>query len=599
MGGPAADAEGARARGANGNGKVPVRQTSSDYMDRRATLTSRMMYFAATGNVDGLNRMHDEYVLDSDENEVFVNQSGFDRRTALHLAAAGGHFKAVVWLLAHGADVHAVDAWTGTPLLDALRNRHMGVARLLCQHGAQLPREDADAEGARSAHVRAGGAGAAGAAGGEAGAARSSTSPFKGMTFNSMASPSTVSRAASSVHLNRTMSALSDMSNGQETQSQLLFQDHFVEISHEEIFWLDERRDYGKLGAGSFGEVYKAFWHNTPVAVKRLNDSVMDDETIILWRAELSIISKLVHPNIVQFLGAVTAYKPFYIVTEFCEGGSLLDRVFAPARAEFRRTGARARLDIGLVLKYLQDISNGMVYLHNHKPDPIIHRDLKPGNLLLDHSMRTLKIADFGLSRSIQPQAHKAAGAAAAAASAPDRGGGGAPGPASGPGGARPRRGGGGRRIDDEEFSCMTGGTGSLQYMAPEVYKDEPYGLKVDVFSFAMIAYELIEGEPPMILSTDPGLNAADLAAAGRRPRFPPAQTRGRKLTRPLRELTARCWCQSSSSRPSFSEICEMLRAMRAQVKDVAMPSPARPSAPGGRKKGLLALLGALCSAVE
>ena len=42
--------------------------SSSDYLDRQVTLTARMMYFAATGNVEALRRMHDEYDLSSTEN---------------------------------------------------------------------------------------------------------------------------------------------------------------------------------------------------------------------------------------------------------------------------------------------------------------------------------------------------------------------------------------------------------------------------------------------------------------------------------------------------------------------------------------------------
>ena len=44
---------------------------------------------SATGNLVGLQKMHEEYELDCDHNQVFVNQRGFDGRTALHLAAAG------------------------------------------------------------------------------------------------------------------------------------------------------------------------------------------------------------------------------------------------------------------------------------------------------------------------------------------------------------------------------------------------------------------------------------------------------------------------------------------------------------------------------
>ena len=59
----------------------------------------------------------------------------------------------------------------------------------------------------------------------------------------------------------------------------------------------------------------------------------------------------------------------------------------------------------------------------------------------------------------------------------------------------------------------MTGETGSYRYMAPEVFRHEIYNEKVDVYAFAMIFYELLEGIPPFI-DHDP-ISAATKAAIG------------------------------------------------------------------------------------
>ncbi|KAF8378721.1 hypothetical protein HHK36_030070 [Tetracentron sinense] len=64
----------------------------------------------------------------------------------------------------------------------------------------------------------------------------------------------------------------------------------------------------------------------------------------------------------------------------------------------------------------------------------------------------------------------------------------------------------------------MTGETGSYRYMAPEVFKHRKYDKKVDVFSFAMILYEMLEGEPPLA-NYDP-YEAAKYVAEGNRPTF-------------------------------------------------------------------------------
>ncbi|KAJ6852290.1 serine/threonine-protein kinase STY8 [Iris pallida] len=73
------------------------------------------------------------------------------------------------------------------------------------------------------------------------------------------------------------------------------------------------------VGKGSFGEILRAQWRGTPVAVKRILPSLSDDRLVIQdFRHEVNLLVKLRHPNIVQFLGAVTEKKPLMLITEFC-----------------------------------------------------------------------------------------------------------------------------------------------------------------------------------------------------------------------------------------------------------------------------------------
>lgn len=109
----------------------------------------------------------------------------------------------------------------------------------------------------------------------------------------------------------------------------------------------------------------------------------------------------------VPLLGAVTRSQPFMIVTEYMAGGSLSD-VFKSGVALSNRRAIELALDCAC----------GMSYLHKRRPHCIIHRDLKPANLMIGgHRVSTpanagrmitdtgvVKIADFGLSRSIKAQ---------------------------------------------------------------------------------------------------------------------------------------------------------------------------------------------------
>ncbi|XP_075485224.1 serine/threonine-protein kinase VIK-like isoform X1 [Primulina tabacum] len=257
------------------------------------------------------------------------------------------------------------------------------------------------------------------------------------------------------------------------------------------------------IGKGSFGEILKVSWRGTPIAVKRILPSLSDDKLVIQdFRHEVNLLVKLRHPNIVQFLGAVTEKKPLMLITEYLRGGDL--------HQHLKEKGA---LNPSTAINFALDMSRGMAYLHS-EPNVVIHRDLKPRNVLLvnanaDH----LKVGDFGLSKLIRVQhAH--------------------------------------------DVYKMTGETGSYRYMAPEVFKHRKYDKKVDVFSFAMILYEMLEGEPP--LSHYEPYEAARYVADGHRPHF-----RAKGFIPELRELTEQCWAADMNQRPSFLEILKRLEKIK------------------------------------
>ncbi|XP_010917104.1 serine/threonine-protein kinase VIK isoform X1 [Elaeis guineensis] len=257
------------------------------------------------------------------------------------------------------------------------------------------------------------------------------------------------------------------------------------------------------IGKGSFGEILKAYWRGTPVAVKRILPSLSEDRLVIQdFRHEVNLLVKLRHPNIVQFLGAVTERKPLMLITEYLRGGDL--------HQFLKEKGSLSPLT---AVNFALDIARGMAYLHN-EPNVIIHRDLKPRNVLLVNSNADhLKVGDFGLSKLIRVR-------------------------------------------NSHDVYKMTGETGSYRYMAPEVFKHRKYDKKVDVFSFAMILYEMLEGDPPF--SNYEPYEAAKYVAEGQRPTF-----RAKGYVQELRELTTQCWSADMNQRPSFLEILKRLEKIK------------------------------------
>ncbi|XP_015166695.1 probable serine/threonine-protein kinase DDB_G0271682 isoform X4 [Solanum tuberosum] len=188
----------------------------------------------------------------------------------------------------------------------------------------------------------------------------------------------------------------------------------------------------------SKGSYQVAKWNGTKVSVKILDkDSYKDPESINAFKHELTLLEKVRHPNIVQFVGAVTQNIPMMIVSEYHPRGDL--------GSYLQKKG---RISPSKALKYALDVARGMNYLHECKPDPIIHCNLNPKNILLDNGDH-LKVAGFGLIKLSKISPDKA------------------------------------KLVQPEGFDR------SSPYVAPEIYKDEIFDRNADIYSFGILLYEV------------------------------------------------------------------------------------------------------------
>ncbi|KAL5577063.1 hypothetical protein UlMin_018762 [Ulmus minor] len=273
---------------------------------------------------------------------------------------------------------------------------------------------------------------------------------------------------------------------------------HFREVPEYEID--PKELDFTNSVEIDKGTFHLASWRGIDVAVKKLGEGVIvDEDKVRAFRDELALFQKLRHPNVVQFLGAVTQSSPMMIVTEYLPKGDL--RVF------LKRKGA---LKPATAVKFALDIARGMSYLHENKPEPIIHRDLEPSNILRDDSGH-LKVADFGVSKLLTVK-------------------------------------------EDKPLTCQEA---SCRYIAPEVFTREEYDTKVDVFSFAIILQEMIEGCPPF--STKQDVEVPKVYATKERPPF---RAPIKYYAHGLKELIEECWNENPTRRPTFRQIITRLESL-------------------------------------
>ncbi|KAK8457402.1 hypothetical protein SEVIR_3G180400v4 [Setaria viridis] len=197
-----------------------------------------------------------------------------------------------------------------------------------------------------------------------------------------------------------------------------------------------------RFASGAYSRLFHGIYKEQPVAVKfiRQPDDGEDEELSARlekqFTAEVTILARLQHRNVIKLVGACNCPPVFCVITEFLSGGSL--------RA-FLRKLERKTLPMEKVISIALDIARGLEYIHLQG---IVHRDVKPENILFDGEF-CAKVVDFGVA------------------------------------------------CEEAYCNLLEDDPGTYRWMAPEMYKHKPYGRKVDVYSFGLLLWELVTGSLP------------------------------------------------------------------------------------------------------
>uniref|UniRef100_A0A0E0B280 non-specific serine/threonine protein kinase n=1 Tax=Oryza glumipatula TaxID=40148 RepID=A0A0E0B280_9ORYZ len=208
-----------------------------------------------------------------------------------------------------------------------------------------------------------------------------------------------------------------------------------------------------KLGRGGCGSVYRgdlalaAGGEGRPVAIKMFSMESSSAQGRKEFEAEVTVISRLKHRNLVKLIGWCDSRKGLMLVYDLVAEGSLDKHLYS--RQRLLSWSERCHIILGL--------GSALRYLHGEWEQCVLHGDIKPSNIMLDASLST-KLGDFGLARLVDH-------------------------------GAR--------------WTTTHAVLGTAGYIDPEFVNTRRPSTESDVYSFGIVLLEIATGRPPVTDTPD------------------------------------------------------------------------------------------------
>jgi serine/threonine protein kinase len=258
-------------------------------------------------------------------------------------------------------------------------------------------------------------------------------------------------------------------------------------------------------------KVYKGTWRSQPVCIKQMKTEDAANE--------IDIMSKCIHPHVIQFLGANNSDPTISnLLFEYAEYGDLDTYI--------RKTQPKPGFD--KKINILLQIALGFEYLSKRQPNCILHRDIKPSNILVMNNYGDVKISDFGISKKLnmnetQSYSYK----------------------------------------DEKDL-------GTLLYMSPETILEKDETMASDMYSFGLVMFFVwSNGRKPFINSCD-DTKDANLARISYTKCYEANESiYYRKLgthlilNTEIKTLIESCCCRELDKRPNFKTVIEKLRKIQ------------------------------------
>ncbi|XP_053185055.1 serine/threonine-protein kinase Nek1-like [Scomber japonicus] len=203
---------------------------------------------------------------------------------------------------------------------------------------------------------------------------------------------------------------------------------------------MDKYEQVKKIGKGGFGtaNLVKSKEDGHQYVIKEIHDDISDMSAEEREKAqqEVEVLSKMSHPNIVQYKESFEERNCLCIVMDYCESGDLSKKINSQKGELFSEEQ---------ILDWFVQICLALKHIHDRK---ILHRDIKPENIFLTKD-GTVQLGDFGIARVLNSTGELAT-------------------------------------------TCI----GTRLYLSPEMYEKKPYNNKSDIWALGCVLYEMCTLKP-------------------------------------------------------------------------------------------------------